>query len=65
MRKKLEKTLKTAQIAQIGVEFPELSVSKLEQLQELLDSRSVGVNICHVWLEDGQRILYNGRIEKK
>ena len=64
MRKKLEKQLKTVQIAQIGEEFPELSASKLEQLQELLEGRSVGVNICHVWLEEGQRILYNGNIEK-
>ena len=64
MRKKLEKKFKTVQIAQIGEEFPELYVSKLEQLQELLEGRPVGVNICHVWLEDGQRVLYNGRIVK-
>ena len=63
MSNKLEKKFKTVQIAQIGEELIP-RVSKLEQLQELLEGKSVGVNIFHVWLEDGQRVLYNGRIVK-
>ena len=25
---------------------------------------SIGYNICHAWFDDGQSVLYNGKIEK-
>jgi hypothetical protein len=64
IRKKLEKKLKTIDLTKISEELPDVSDIKQEQIRELLEGKAVGSNICHVWWEDGKKILYFGRIEK-
>ena len=42
-------------------EFPDLDEDKLS---DLLTGKSIGHNICHVWLDGGVFQLFNGRIGK-
>ena len=45
-------------------EFPYLDEDKVQKLSDLLTGKSIGHNICHVWLDGGVFQLFNGRIEK-
>lgn len=63
-RNKLERKLKNIQIKDLEEKFPELEKPKLEKITELLSGKAVGRNMCHVWCEEGKRIVYNGRIVK-
>ena len=45
-------------------EFPDLDEDKVQKLSDLLTGKSIGHNICHVWLEGEVCQLFNGRIEK-
>lgn len=29
-----------------------------------MTGKSIGYTICHAWFDDGQSVLYNGKIEK-
>ena len=63
--KKLEKKLKTVQIAQIGEEFPELSVISWISYRSCCKvNLLVSTFFVCFWVEDRRRILYTGRIEK-
>ena len=37
---------------------------KLENLTAIMSGKSIGYNICHAWFDDGQSVLYNGKIKK-
>ena len=45
-------------------EFPDLDEDKVKKLSDLLTGKSIGHNICHVWLDGEVCQLFNGRIEK-
>jgi len=64
IRKKLQKKLKAIDLTKISKELPDVSDTKQQQIRELLEGKAVESNICHVWWEDGNKILYFGRIEK-
>ena len=49
---------------EVSENFPELPDEKLEGLLELLTGKCVGRAICHIWHEDGQQVMYNGKIEE-
>ena len=63
-RKKLERRLKSIDIDKIRDEFHDLEDNKLENLTVIMSGKSIGYNICHAWFDDGQSVLYNGKIEK-
>ena len=37
---------------------------KLENLTAIMSGKSISYNICHAWFDDGQSVLYNGKIKK-
>lgn len=63
-RKKLEKRLKSMDISLIPEEFPQLSEDKQENLIDLLSGKAIGRDIGHLWYEEGELVLYKGRIKK-
>ena len=63
-RRKLEKRLKSIDVERIMDEFPDLDEDKVQKLSDLLTGKSIGHNICHVWLDGEVCQLFNGRIEK-
>ena len=44
--------------------WTDLDEDKVQKLSDLLTGKSIGHNICHVWLDGGVFQLFNGRIEK-
>ena len=40
------------------------STIKLENLTAIMSGKSIGYNTCHAWFDDGQSVLYNGKIKK-
>ena len=63
-RRKIERKLKTTALNKLDEEFPDIGEEKLEKLTELLSGKSVGKLICHSWYEDGNCVVYNGKLEK-
>ena len=60
-QRKLEKRLKNIDVERIMDKFLDLDDNKVQKLSDLLTGKSIGHNICHVWLD---RQLFNGRMEK-
>lgn len=63
-RKRLEKKFKNIQVDEISKEFPDIDEEKLTGVTEFLTGKCVGNRICHFWYEDGNRVMYNGKVEK-
>ena len=63
-RRKIERKLKTTALNKLDEEFPDIGEEKLEKLTELLSGKSVGKLICHSRYEDGNYVVYNGKLEK-
>ena len=60
-RSRMERQLKKGNIIK---QFPELSSAALQVVENLMDGKSVGLIICHVWEEDQSRVIYTGRLLK-
>ena len=60
----MERRLKSIDIDKIRDEFHDLEDSKLANLTAIMPGKSIGYTICHAWFNDGQIVLYNGKIEK-
>ena len=63
-RNRLENKLKTVEVNELAEKFPDLSEEKREMVAELLTGKCVGHTICHIWYEDGQKVMYSGKLEK-
>ena len=62
-RNKLERRLKNTPVEEIATNFPDLDTDKLEQVTKLVTGKCVGDHICHLWYEEKQQVMYNGKIE--
>lgn len=63
-RKKLEKRLRSIDLKNINVEFPDMEDGKCESVVDLLGGKAIGRKICHMWSDDNVRVMFNGKIEK-
>ena len=66
-RRDTEKSLKAlpaVNVTSVQSLFPALNDSEVETLIAILGGKCVGQNICHVWYEDRQQVLYSGLLEK-
>ena len=61
-RKKVEKMLKTADVDEVINHFN--IEEKRNDLTDILQGNIVGRSICHVWSDDGQQVVYNGKVTK-
>ena len=66
IRKQVEKKLKEGGLDAVVKLFPTITENEIdrEKVMDLLEGRAIGRNIVHVWELDGERLPYNGRIEK-
>ena len=62
-RKKVEKLLKTTSMEDVS-EIYHLEPTKRNDLADILQGDIIGRNICHAWMDEGAKVIYNGRIEK-
>lgn len=62
-RKGLEKKIEEVGTENIEEAFPELPEEKVNLIKELLGGRGVGAFVCHAWDLDGNRVIFNGKIE--
>ena len=63
-RRKVERKLKDTTVDLLEQEFADIGEEKLVNLTELMNGKAVGKQIAHVWLEDGQPVMYSGELEK-
>ena len=61
-RKKIEKMLKTADVDEVINHFN--MEEKRDDLTDILQGNIVGRSVCHVWSDDGQKVVYNGTVTK-
>ena len=61
-RKKIEKMLKTADVDEVINHFN--IEEKRDDLTDILQGNIVGRSVCHVWSDDGQKVVYNGKVTK-
>lgn len=62
-RKVLERKIEELGPEKIEEAFPELPEEKVSLIKELLGGRGVGAFVCHAWDLDGNRVIFNGKIE--
>ena len=55
-RKKIEKMLKTADVDEVINHFN--IEEKRDDLTDILQGNIVGRSVCHVWSDDGQKVVY-------
>lgn len=60
----MEKKLKSANLADLPQEFPDLHESQLEKVEDILGGKCIGHDLCHTWYEDGVHVPYYGKIVK-
>ena len=63
-RRKLERLLKKSGLEGVKKDFPHLNHSEGSRVNDILSGRIVGLRMCHVWLEDAEKVVYNGLIRK-
>lgn len=63
-RKLLERKVEESGEEKIAEAFPQLSEEKVSTIKKLLSGRGVGAFVCHAWDLNGERVMFNGKIEK-
>ena len=55
--------MKTTSMEDVS-EIYHLEPTKRNDLADILQGDIIGRNICHAWMDEGAKVIYNGRIEK-
>ena len=65
-RNKLERKLKSCDLANLSVEFPDFDEAMIHTVSDILTEKAVGRNICHVWYDatTQEKTLYLGKFGK-